>query len=128
MSRSDLHRDFVVLAVGGIDSLSSVLGTLEMVLNGACSSSGPKSSFATAARISSIPSTCLYSAAVTRAAPVRIVANEFDVAAARLPALPGRAGFDYPVTGCLQHLPFTSVPSFARSLDLGGGHGFVEHP
>src|SRR5437870_1712054 len=53
---------------------------------------------------------------VTRAAPVRIVANEFDVAAARLPALPGRAGFDYPVTACLQDLPFTSVPSFARSL------------
>ena len=48
---------------------------------------------------------------VTRAAPVRIVANEFDVAAARLPALPGRAGFDYPVTACLQHLPFASVPT-----------------
>src|SRR5438105_372584 len=60
-------------------------------------------------------------AAVTRAAPVRIVANEFDVAAAQLPALPGRAGFDYPVTACLQHLPFTSVPSFARSLHGGGG-------
>src|SRR5229473_1740721 len=63
---------------------------------------------------------------VTRAAPVRIVANEFDVAAARLPALPGRAGFDYPVTACLQHLPFTSVPSFARSLRGGGGHALVE--
>src|SRR5438128_11655291 len=63
---------------------------------------------------------------VTRAAPVRMVANEFDVAAARLPALPGRAGFDYPVTACLQHLPFTSVPSFARSLGGGGGHALVE--
>src|SRR4051812_32594821 len=36
---------------------------------------------------------------------------------ARLPALPGRAGFDYPVTACLA---FTSVPSFAQSLDGGG--------
>src|SRR5207302_11262035 len=62
---------------------------------------------------------------VTRSAPVRIVANEFDVAAARLPALPGRAGFDYPVTACLQHLPFTSVPSLARSLRGGGGHAPV---
>src|SRR5438874_8671618 len=59
-------------------------------------------------------------AAVTRAAPVRIVANEFDVAAARLPALPGRAGFDYPVTACLQHLPFTSVPSSLEALTKEG--------
>src|SRR5438128_4727681 len=66
-------------------------------------------------------------AAVTRAAPFRTVANEFDMAAARLPALAGRAGFDYPVTACLQHLPFTSVPSFARSLRGGGGHALVEH-
>src|SRR5437660_11935524 len=66
-------------------------------------------------------------AAVTPAGPVRIVANEFDVAAARLPALPGRAGFDYPVTACLQDLPFTNVPSFARSLGGGGGHVLVEH-
>src|SRR5437870_12876860 len=66
-------------------------------------------------------------AAVTRAAPVRIVASELDLAAARLAALPDRAWFDYPVTACLQHLPFTSVSSFARSLDGGGGHALVEH-
>src|SRR6266851_968202 len=51
---------------------------------------------------------------VTRAAPVRIVANEFDMAAARLPALPGRAGFDYPVTACLQHL--RRSPAYPASL------------
>src|SRR5205814_2023918 len=59
-------------------------------------------------------------AAVTRAAPVRIVANEFDVAAARLPALPGRAGFDYPVTACLQHLRFTSDPASLEALTEEG--------
>src|SRR5437763_248329 len=58
--------------------------------------------------------------AVTRAAPVRIAASEFDVAAARLPALPGRAGFDYPVTACLQDLPFTSDPASLEALTEEG--------
>src|SRR5260370_39424002 len=49
-------------------------------------------------------------ATVTRAAPVRIVANEFDVAAARLPALPGRAGIDYPVTACLPNSRSPAYP------------------
>src|SRR6266403_1941384 len=57
---------------------------------------------------------------VTRAAPVRIVANEFDVAAARLPPSPGRAGFDYPVTACLQDLPFNSVPRSLEALTEEG--------
>src|SRR5207249_248745 len=45
---------------------------------------------------------------------------EFDVAAARLPALPGRAGFDYPVTACLQHLRFTSDPASLKVLTEEG--------
>src|SRR5438445_3697595 len=43
------------------------------------------------------------------------------MAAARLPALPGRAGFDYPVTACLEHVPFSpAYPASARSLAEDG--------
>jgi hypothetical protein len=88
----------VVLAGGGIHSLSSVLGTLEMALNGACSSSGPKSP--------------------ERAAVTRGSAGSHRRQRVRRGRSPvsGIAWFDYPVTACLQDLPFTSVPSFARSF------------
>src|SRR5438128_9236626 len=59
---------------------------------------------------------------VTRAAPVRIVANEFDVAAARLPALPGRAGFDIPsrpaYNTCRSPAYPASLEAFAEEGDM----------
>src|SRR5438132_4084979 len=59
---------------------------------------------------------------VTRAAPVRIVANEFDVAAARLPALPGRPGLTIPsrpaYNTCRSPAYLASLEAFAEEGDM----------